>query len=275
MLDIAFSNAVRGCLQVARHDGLDGGRDPIVCLDLALNVGDISEPLPGPLRRRALVDLIAPADGSQRAEKAAGELLSQAEEALALILDGAGQGEPMRLWYSGSSPGDLCGLCWLMDRLEVFPDAKIAAVPLPRYHQRQDGVVVVYKGWGEVEPSLYKTFSTLAEVSSRPLRLAWAIDWQNLRQENAPLRAVIDGRLVSVAADFYDPFLRRELARMPVEFSEAHLLGNTLGRHQLQVGDGFLAGRVEAMIQAGELEVLTTAPAGEPLYRRILRKRTF
>lgn len=274
MLDIAFSNSVRGSLKIARHEGLDGGQDPIVCLDLALNVGDISEPLPGPLRRRALEDLIAPADGPQQAEQAAGTLLSQAEKALSLILDRAGRGEPLRLWYNRNSPGDLCHLYWLMDRLESFPAANIIVVPLPHYHQRQDGMVEVYKGWGEVAPSRYGAFSALAERPSRPFRLALSTAWRELQGENTPLRAVIDGRLVSVAADFYDPFLRRELARMPAEFSEAHLLGNTLGRHQLQVGDGFLAGRVETMVQAGELEPLTTAPAGEPLYRRTLRKRT-
>ena len=83
----------------------------------------------------------------------------------------------------------------------------------------------------------------------------------------------MNGRLTSVAEDFYDPFLRRELARMPEEFREAVLIGEVLGRCRLGIGDGLLAGRIEAMIAAGELESVTEAAAGEPAYRRILRKR--
>ena len=49
------------------------------------------------------------------------------------------------------------------------------------------------------------------------------------------------------------------------------MLGRVLG--QLPgVGDGFLAGRMEAMVQAGVLEFLTDPPAGGARYWRKLRK---
>ena len=74
---------------------------------------------------------------------------------------------------------------------------------------------------------------------------------------------MINHQLVSVEEDFYDPFLRRELARMPTEFSQALLLGHTLGKYQLGISDALLAGRVEEWVRSGELEVLSPPAAGE------------
>ena len=78
---------------------------------------------------------------------------------------------------------------------------------------------------GEMEPWLW---GRLAETGRRLpagyLRgLAGA--WQDLQKENAPLRAVVNGRLVSLPEDGYDPFLRRVIAAQPAEFSAAQAAG--------------------------------------------------
>ena len=82
----------------------------------------------------------------------------------------------------------------------------------------------------------------------------------------------MNGILLSVPADFYDGFIRREIAAEPEEFSEAYVIGNTLGRNQLAISDSWVANRIDLMIQAGELEAVTQASEGGPSYRRILRK---
>ena len=46
---------------------------------------------------------------------------------------------------------------------------------------------------------------------SRAEKIAESDLWRKLQAENAALRAVVNGRLVSVKADFYDQFIEREM----------------------------------------------------------------
>ena len=62
------------------------------------------------------------------------------------------------------------------------------------------------------------------------------MEWLPLREENAPLRAVINGQLHRVGEDFYDPFIR---ARIPDgAFQVAQLIGEVLGRCRLLLEQG-------------------------------------
>ena len=95
--------------------------------------------------------------------------------------------------------------------------------------------------------------------------------WQALVQENAPLRAVVNGELRSVPESLYDSCIFRELAAAEVEFYEAAVIGSVLGRYQLRISDLFIHTRIEKMVRSGALEALTQPEDGCP-YRRTLRK---
>ena len=82
----------------------------------------------------------------------------------------------------------------------------------------------------------------------------------------------MNGRLMSVPEDWYDPFLRREIAARPAEFSAAQVVGTVLGKYQLGIGDGELACRLEAMVQGGELQQVTYPGPEDPSYHCRLRK---
>ena len=73
------------------------------------------------------------------------------------------------------------------------------------------------------------------------------------------------------AEDAYDVSIRRALAEAPREFREGRLIGDILGRYALDVSDGWLAVRIEAMVQSGELAVAREAKA-DRLYSRVLRR---
>lgn len=74
---------------------------------------------------------------------------------------------------------------------------------------------------------------------------AW--EWSELKAENARLRAVINGRLMSVSEDLYDRYICLEIAKMPEEFLEARVIGNVLGKYQLAVSDFWIHDRIEKM----------------------------
>ena len=88
--------------------------------------------------------------------------------------------------------------------------------------------------------------------------LAAAGTWKALRQENAPLRAQVNSRLVSVSADFYHPFIRREIPEGP--FRICDLIVRVLNLH-LGIGDGIVYDGIRAMVEKGELEVVETGEA--------------
>lgn len=250
-----------------------GGRpQDVYGFSLALSLGDISEEIPGPIRRRVLCEY----GGFSPSEPGIGEQLDRwidgGAEELRAVLERSAAGEPVRLWYS-DQPDELCGFYWLLARLDGLEQCgPVSAVRLPRWDQR-DNSVVTYTSWGEVPPGEWSRLLPLEQPVSPILRRACANRWRELQEENAPLRAVLNGVLASVPEDFYDSFIRRELARMEEEFNESQLIGEVIGRCRLGIGDGLIHRRVQAMVDAGELEALTQAAEGDPVYRRKLRKR--
>lgn len=100
----------------------------------------------------------------------------------------------------------------------------------------------------------------------------WASRWKTLQQENAPLRAVLNGQLASVPEDIYDPWVEREIAAETGEFWEARVIGNVLGKYQLGIGDAWIALRIEEMLRAGKLQAVTEPAPDRPIYHRKLRR---
>lgn len=250
-----------------------GGRaQDVYGFSLGLSLGDISEKIPGPIRRQVLCAYC----GFSPSVPGIGEQLDRwidgGAETLRAVLERSAAGEPVRLWYS-DQPDELCGFYWLLARLDGLEQCgAVSAVKLPRWDQR-DNSVVTYTAWGDVPPGEWSRFLPLEQPVSPTLRRACANRWRELQEENAPLRTVLNGMLAGVPEDFYDSFIRRTLARMEREFNESRLIGEVIGRCQLGIGDGLIHRRIQAMVDAGELEALTQAAEGDPVYRRMLRKR--
>ena len=93
-----------------------------------------------------------------------------------------------------------------------------------------------------------------------------------MQEENSPLRAMVNGQLLSVGADFYDGIILREIEKQPVEFHEGRLIGEILGRYQLGLGDSLIALRIEEFISRGMLTPATEPMEDRPIYHRYLRK---
>ena len=246
---------------------LDGGI--VLGFPLVLSVGDIAgEPL-GPERKAVLTRLYgAAAPGSQIAE----ELMGHAAEDFRSLLAQLEQGESLRVWYS-DQPDERCGLswlCWELQRRGI--QAPVHLVDLPRYEERSDNTLVRHISWGEMEPGRFGAHVSRQREAGAVLRSALARECETLRQENGPLRAVVNGRLRTVPADFYDFALRRVLAEQPEEFHQARAIGLALGKYLPGISDCWLALRMEEMLKNGELEAVSQAPEGGPAYHRLLLK---
>ena len=127
-------------------------------------------------------------------------------------------------------------------------------------------------GWGGVKPGDWHKHLNLQAVASPAFFNMCVTQWKYLQQENAPLRAVLNGRLVSIPETIYDYFIVREIEAEEDEFHEAMVIGKVLGKYALGIGDAWIAHRIEKMIADGQLTPVTEAAPGSPIYHRRLKK---
>lgn len=252
---------------------MGGNPGDVYGFGLGLSVGDISEDTPKSARRDVLCELARFNLSLPGIMEQIDRSIDSAAKGLADVLNRSANGETVRLWYS-NQPDEMCGFYWMTAQLNSLKSqcGPISMVKLPPYEQKEDGTLVTRNGWGDVSPGEWYKFLPLERPMSLVFRRSITAQWRSLQEENAPLRAVLNGHLVSAPADFYDSFIRRELAKASDEFHEASIIGNIIGRFQLGIGDGWIANRIETMIKSGELEIVTQAPEDDLGYRRILRK---
>ncbi len=125
--------------------------------------------------------------------------------------------------------------------------------------------IILYKNWGEVAAEEFAGFlSYEKELSKKEVR-CYAILWSELLEDNSPLRAVINGRVLGVPEDFYDFQIFKRLTDKAVK--EARLIGDILGYSQISVGDWWYARRIEHYIQQGKICVVEDS---ENEYARLL-----
>ncbi|MEL4106604.1 DUF3658 domain-containing protein [Oscillospiraceae bacterium WX1] len=279
MIEIVFSDSACGSLKVEkgrllmeRANPMDGTPDDILGFTLALSVGDISEHEPG-IRRQQELERLYSVYPNNIGHEAAHELLLLAKDNLKTVCARAAKEESLRIWYS-NKPDELCGLFWLMAQLNSLEAnyGQVSLVELPDWEIDENGTIVRYVGWGEVQPGEWHKYLALQRPAPPIFCKSCAFHWQALQKENAPLRAMLNGQLVSAPETLYDDFIIREIEAENITFHEAMVIGRVLGKYQLGIGDAWVALRIEEMISAGKLEAVTVAAEDAPRYHRLLRK---
>ena len=97
----------------------------------------------------------------------------------------------------------------------------------------------------------------LAEPLQAAARLRYRDLWQQLRSENAPLRVIEGGKLVSASISFFDArlmsYVTNDWQKVAMIVGEA--LVAEMDDEVVQVGDLVLAARIEALVESGRLEM--------------------
>ncbi len=251
---------------------LGGNTADIYGFNLVLSVGDISENQPG-IKRKQMLEYLYSVYPNDEGRQAAQEILKRVNEDLKMVRERAAAGESLRIWYS-NQPDEMCGLYWFLGQLNQWKvhGGQVSIVKLPEWEADEKGNIIRKSSWGEVAPGEWHRYLALQKPVLPVFEQSCASHWQELQRENAPLRATLNGQLISAPETLYDGFILREIAAEGEEFQEAMVIGRVLGKYQLGIGDSWIAFRIEEMIRTGKLESMTEVAKDMPIYHRVLKK---
>ena len=225
----------------------------VVCLGFMLDIGDITVPVDSEYRKNLIYEMLYQDQWEHRPEvaeelKETGSIYVKQLEKIRTHLEKGGE---IRIWYS-DSPYAKCGFCFLCHWLRMFENT-IYVVKLPEYREKGN-VIISFQGWGEVAPEEFEWFLQYEKELSKLERKRYAECWNELMKDNSPLRAVINGQLVSIEEDFYDFLIWKKLTRKPVK--QARLIGDILGYYPLGIYDWWYARRIDKYIAEGKIKVV-------------------
>lgn len=237
-----------------KMEWITGNSSEVICLDFMLDIGDIDIPIVSQYRQDLIISMHSQ-NGWDSNPEVMEELrmtgkkyineLNRLEEFLK-------KGEPLRIWYS-RSPYSLCGLYYVCNLLRNYSNDTFV-VKLPEYVQTAKDTITEYSNWGEVSEEEFSQFLIYEKkLLVSDIRL-YGDKWVELVKDNSPLRAEINGKLVSVPEDFYDFLIRKRLSVKPIK--EARIIGDILGFYPIGIGDWWYASRIEQMIKAGNVRVV-------------------
>ncbi len=283
--EIVFSPSTYGSLRVAQYAGIGdypknwgaglpqrimeeqiekwnnsrpiGGRSSdILCLEYNLAFGDISEKVPSDKRYQFLHDSISkmyPADQQgDLADEWVQDIKKRNQKNLKELRKAIKDGSPIRVWYS-SVPDELSSYYWLMsflDKQKYYTNISAIYIP-PDYWQGN----YFCRGTGMMGFEMFYDAQKFEKIISEEQIKAYSKRWQQLQKENAPMRLMISGNLVSLPEDFLDSFIYRTIEKMPETFAIAKLVGDVMGEYELGVGDMPIFERVLYIINKGDLKL--------------------
>lgn len=234
---------------------LGGKKEDIVGITLLLSEGDIKAPVaPGSCPRRDYIASVLTFDPFRELDGAKESAEQFWRECMADLEKLQSAPDQIRLWVD-HTPDAQCGLLWIADLFrESQTEIHVVELPEKMKIKWDDGGFSEYRTWGEVEPELYGTFLSEEKILTREEIHQLPDRWQELKAENAPLRVVENGAVISADVSYYDDKIRLEFPDEPCKIS--FLVGRALGWQNIPTGDVFIAKRIQHFIDNGELEVL-------------------
>ncbi len=238
---------------------LQGNKEDIVGISFGLWQGDISRDITREnLRRKENIKEIFVFDRYGREKDAEKQREKYWKSCISDLEKLKAGHSKIRIWLD-SLPETQCGLLFVADLLKDTY-TEIHVVELPREINRPDGAIVKYKGWGEVEPQLFGAFIHRERALTKGEIKELAKRWQQLKSENAPLRVMQNGQMVSAGIDYYDNLIRKEFPK--TSCSVAEIIGLSLGRQMIPTSDVFIAKRIQHFIENKELIVNDSGDKG-------------
>ena len=249
---------------------LEGTPDEVAMLSLSLSVGSIAGMVGADIsaRKEVLARLEAP--WTVRHEAAGERYWRENLDTLVRLRQAAETGERIRVWAAPWCPHEMCGLYYACHLLRDANSSVFWVCP-PREIRRKDGAWEQVHGLGQFPPETLGDLAADAVKLPPELCRQYGDCWLELVKENAPLRAVVNGTLMSVPEEFYDFALCKNL---PVEEPKrmGYVLAETLCKMP-GIGDAWLYLRLMKLVKKGEVEIVEPARPDHP-YSAMIQCKT-
>ena len=267
MIEVVFNESIKGSMKVAKKykkenmieevfesEALGGNSSDVIGICFDLDIGKISDDVVNEERKEFILEMLKiPIAIDENQEEKNKKYWEDNVASLNRLIDCAKKGEDIRIWYS-DAPYSLCGFYFINSILKDY-SCRVLAIKLPEYQIQKNGLIISYTSWGEIHPKKFYKFLTFEIELSKIEQSFLARKWMKLLKDNSSLRAVVNGKIVSVNEEFYDFFIRINIP--DTEFRLAQLVGEVLGRCQLGIGDWWIAQRIKKMIENNELVIVS------------------
>lgn len=241
-----------------------GGFQDVVNIGFSLDIGDISGEIDGNERQNVFRKLWGRFDFDNKEQE---QFFQNQRKDMEKLLSAAKDGMPIRIWKS-NVPYSTCGFHYVCHLLRNI-DCNISVVSLPEYNPISENEIEEYSHWGEVEASKFYQLLYLEKQLTKIEKRIISGHWQGLMEENAPLRAILNGKITSVPENFYDFIIMKNLPDS--DFFMARFIGKLLGEYRLGISDSWYALRIDKMIEEKKLIVVENKNPSHP-YGKVLRK---
>lgn len=266
MLEVVFSDSAKGSMSMAiKQDKENFYKHDVVEIGCNMDIGDISGEFDGDERKKEFVRVFS---SVKFKDEEIEQFFKMQRDDYEKLIQCAQSGESIRVWKSNAA-FSACAYAFVCYTLKDI-DCDIREVTLPEFFEISRDTIKQCADWSEIAPDEFKYFLHLEKTVSDTEKKYQSNIWDSLKKENAPLRAVVNGKLISVCEDFYDHFIIKSIPKG--DFVIARLIGTVLGNYPLGVGDGWYSLRINKMIEENKLEVVNNSDKSHP-YGAVLRKR--
>lgn len=260
MLEVVFSESEKGGILQAKAS--HGDSKEIVNIGFFLEMGEITGEIDGKERQDVYNQTLGRHDSDNKNKD---YIFDEQRKDMETLLTAAHAGETIRIWKS-NAPYSICGFYYVCNLLKDI-DCPINTIILPKYVHSNDQTLITYNNWGEIEPAKIYDFLPLEKsISVLEKRIASGC-WEALKKENAPLRAIVNGKLISVPENFYDFIIIQNLPN--TEFRLGELIAKLMMEYDLNVTDNWYASRIDKLIEEDKLIIIEN---NANIYGRILKK---
>lgn len=264
MINVVFSEPAAGMMKLNQEKGLIDASDEILCLGFMLEQGDISQKADSKYRRDYILDmymqsgyLTDPEDIEELKES-----ISSYCRDLERVVEAARNGEEIRVWNE-ISPASISGFYHLCSVLDPY-DVGFEYIEIPHnFIDLGDPTSDL------MENAIYDHLEDLKKLQTSVSYLDvnyYSLFWEQLAEENAPLRAMVNGQLISVPEDIFDFIILKHLTTPKQEHA---VIGEILISDQRYLSDTWLAKRIQKLIDKGKIVILEDNSV--PYQRTIIR----
>jgi len=236
---------------------IEGRSCDVVSLHLQLDFGDLSALQDDPaVRKDALDELFGQYPG------VSDDLIASAKQALGRIFEA----DEIRMWIGEQDACDIAAAFWVCHLLRR-KDFRLQIVYIPMLAQ-EGKAVCRFGGAGDLEPEKLSLHADAAHEITPEMKRYMANRWCEIKEENAPLRMMVNGMLTGVPENIYDRVLKASAPEG--EFRLGMMIGRALDSTR-GVGDSILNLRVTKWLADGTLETVSAAKDGSP-YSAVVRR---